>query len=58
MTFQLLKLISENEMSGEQALMRLAEDMQHLNKDAAIAFGLDILQDLASQQAIAGSQNQ
>ncbi len=54
-TFQLLQLIEENKMTGEQVLMRLAEAMQHPNVDAVIAFGAEILSDLANQQAIIGS---
>ena len=55
MTFQLLKLINEKKMTGEQALISLAEELKHPNIDAVIAFGLGILQDLAKQQAIIGS---
>jgi uncharacterized protein len=55
-TFQLLKLINENNMTGKQALMRLAEDLQHPDANAVIQFGVGILQDLASQQAIIGSK--
>ena len=55
-TFQLLKLIGENNITGKQALMRLAEDMQHSDANAVIQFGLEILQDLANQQAIIGSK--
>lgn len=55
MTYQLLKLIEENELTGEQALMRLAEQMQHPDANAVIQFGLGILTDLAKQQAIVGS---
>jgi uncharacterized protein len=54
-TFQLLKLIDKNNMTGKQALMRLAEDMQHPNIEAIIQFGAEILTDLANQQAIIGS---
>jgi uncharacterized protein len=54
-TFQLLNLIQNNTFTGKQALMRLAEDMQHPNVDAIIAFGEEILTDLANQQAIIGS---
>ena len=54
-TFQLLTLIDENKMAGEQALVRLAEQLNHPNKEAVITFGLEILQDLAKQQAIIGS---
>ncbi len=55
-TFQLLKLIERNEITGEQALVRLAESIQHPNIDAVIAFGAEILSDLANQQAIIGSK--
>jgi hypothetical protein len=54
-TFQLLKLIESNKITGEQALMRLAESIQHPNIDAVIAFGAEIMNDLANQQAIIGS---
>ena len=54
-TFQLLSLIEENNMTGKQALMRLAEDIQHPDINAMVQFGLEILQDLANQQAIIGS---
>ncbi len=54
-TFQLLQLLEKNEMTGEQALMRLAASIQHPNVDAVIAFGAEILNDLANQQAIIGS---
>jgi uncharacterized protein len=54
-TFQLLKLTTENNMPCEQALMRLAEHLQHPDIDAVIKFGLEILQDLANQEAIIGS---
>lgn len=54
-TFQLLQLIEKNEMTGEQALMRLAESIQHPDVDAVIAFGAEILSDLANQRAIIGS---
>ena len=54
-TFQLLKLIQENKLTGMQALVRLAEDIKHPNIDAVIAFGAEILSDLANQHAIIGS---
>ena len=54
-TFQLLSLIQNNALTGKQALMRLAEDMNYEDKDAIIAFGTEILADLAKQQAIVGS---
>ena len=54
-TFQLLNLIETNELTGRQALIRLAADMQHPNKDAIVQFGVEILADLTNQQAIIGS---
>lgn len=54
-TFQLLGLIQKNGMTGKQALVRLAEDMNYPDKDAMIQFGTAILAALAHQQAIIGS---
>ena len=54
-TYQLLRLIQENNMTGKQALVRLAEDLQHPDANAVIQFGLEVLSDLANQQAIIGS---
>ena len=55
-TLQLLNLIEENNMTGKQALMWLAEELQHPDANAVIQFGLEILQDLAKQEAIVGSR--
>lgn len=54
-TFQLLKLIHENGLTGRQALARLAEALNYNNINALTEFGVDILADLASQQAIVGT---
>jgi uncharacterized protein len=54
-TFQLLTLINESNMTGEQALMQLAAQLQHPNPAVIIQFGAEILADLANQQAIIGS---
>ncbi len=56
MTFELLRLIDENDMTGEQALLRLAEALPNTNADTIIQFGAEILADLAKQGAIIGSQ--
>ncbi len=56
-TFMLLQLIENNDMTGEQALICLAERIQHPNVEAVIAFGLGILNDLANQQAMIGSDS-
>jgi uncharacterized protein len=55
MTYQLLQLISQNNMTGAQALKQLAADIKHPDTDAVIKFGAEILQDLAKQEAIIGS---
>ena len=55
-TYQLLRLIQENNMTGKQALVTLAEDIKHPDADAVIQFGAEILSDLAIQQAIVGSR--
>ena len=55
-TYQLLRLIQENNITGKQALVRLAEDIKHPDTDAVIQFGAGILQDLAKQHAIIGSE--
>ena len=55
-TYQLLRLIQENNMTGKQALVRLAEDLQHPDANAVIQFGLEVLSDLANQGAIIGSK--
>jgi len=55
MTFQLLRLIQESKMTGEQALISLAEQIPHSETHAVIAFGLEILQNLIEQGALIGS---
>jgi uncharacterized protein len=54
-TFQLLQLIKEKNMTGEQALIHLAKAMQHANPELIVQFGAEILVDLARQEAIVGS---
>ncbi len=56
MTFQLLTLIQEHEMTGKQALIKLAKETGHPDAEAIIQFGMEILNNLANQQAIAGSK--
>jgi len=55
MTFQLLNLIEKNNLTGKQALTKLAEEMKHTDSDAIIRFGVEIFADLVHQQAIIGS---
>ncbi len=54
-TFQLLNLIQTKELTGKQALTKLAEEIAHPNVGAMITFGAEILTDLVNQQAIIGS---
>lgn len=54
-TFQLLSLIKGTQLTGKQALMRLAKELHYADKKAITRFGEEILADLVSQQAIIGS---
>ncbi len=54
-TFQFLNLIQTNELTGKQALIKLAEEIAHPDIGAIITFGAEIMADLASQHAIIGS---
>jgi uncharacterized protein len=56
-TYQLLNVIKDSKMTGEQALTQLAANMQHPDVNAVIQFGAVILADLAKQEAIVGSAN-
>jgi hypothetical protein len=56
MTYLLLNRIMENNLTGEQALASLSEDIQHPSKDALVGFGLSALQELVKLQAIIGSR--
>jgi hypothetical protein len=56
MTFELLRLIDENGMTGKQALARLAEALNFSDMNAILQFGAEILADLANQDAIIGSR--
>jgi uncharacterized protein len=55
-TFQLLNLIKENELTGKQILTKLAKEIKHPDIDALTRFGAEILADLAKQQAIIGTK--
>ena len=54
-TFQLLNLIQTNELTGKQALTKLAEEIAHPDVGAIIRFGAEILSGLVNLQAIIGS---
>jgi uncharacterized protein len=55
MTYLLLKLLENTKLTGKQSLAKLAKDIQHPDINIIIQFGLKILEDLTSQQAIIGS---
>ena len=55
-TYLLLRLIKESNMSGKQALVQLAADIKHPDTEAVIQFGVEILSDLAKQEAIIGRE--
>lgn len=54
-TYRLLQLIKQQNLTGEQALKQLAKEIEHPDTAAIVSFGLGILMDLANQQAIIGS---
>ncbi|PPD12573.1 MAG: DUF2063 domain-containing protein, partial [Methylotenera sp.] len=55
-TYRLLQLIDFENLSGEQALIQLAQEIEHPEVAVIIEFGSAILIDLFNQQAIIGSQ--
>jgi uncharacterized protein len=54
MVYVLLEMTKEG-MTGKQALTLLADQIQHPQPEVIIEFGLGVLRDLMSQQAIIGS---
>ncbi len=54
-TFRLLQLTENENLTGRQALIQLANEINHPDMQAIIEFGLDILQGLKTQGAIIGS---
>lgn len=56
MTFKLITLLQAGEMTAEQALTVLAEELNHPQPQIIMQFGLGILQDLQSQGVILGTR--
>lgn len=54
-TYRLLQIIKAQDLTGEQALMQIALEIQQPDTAAIVEFGLSILTDLADKQAIIGS---
>lgn len=59
MTFNLLKILEDGNMAGEQVLMRLAEQVNNdgvkIESETILKFGTEILQELANENAIIGN---
>jgi uncharacterized protein len=55
-THKLLLLTQQQKLTGKQALIQLAAEMQHPDANMIVQFGAGIFADLAKQQAIIGSQ--
>lgn len=56
LTFELLHLIKAHNISGRQALIMIAEAIQHPEPESIVTFGIQTLQDLMHQGAILGSK--
>jgi len=56
-TYRLLSLLQNEPLSGRQALILLAKELQHPEPERIIEFGLSILEDLRSQGVIIGTHH-
>jgi uncharacterized protein len=56
MTFELLTWIQDHSLTGKQALLEIAEAIQHPQPETIVQFGEGILNDLMQQGALIGSQ--
>lgn len=56
-TYRLISLLQHEPLTGTQALMLLADELQHPAPERIIAFGLSILEDLRRQGVIIGTHN-
>jgi hypothetical protein len=55
-TYQLLSMLQQHSISGEQALREIAQMLNHPQPETIVQFGQQILRDLLEQGAIVGSQ--
>ena len=53
-TYRLIELLQNHTNTGEQALTLVANELNHLQPESAIQFGLEILNDLRAQGIILG----
>lgn len=56
MTFKLIALLQQENITGEQALTYIASEIQHAHPESVIQFGLEILKDLRNQDVIIGTK--
>lgn len=54
-TYQLIALLQSSAMSGEQALIKIANTLKKTHAESIIQFGLEILEQLRSQGVILGT---
>jgi len=55
-TLRVLDIIESQQCSGRQAIVKLAEEIDHLDPDSLVAFGAEILGQLYSREIISGFQ--
>jgi len=53
---RLVSLLETGELSGRAALLKLAEEIHHPDPEIMLRFGMDMLQNLHTEQAILGSR--
>jgi hypothetical protein len=53
-TVRLLEIFREESLTGREALLKLAAELNHPNPEALIQFGLDLLLQLRNKEIICG----
>ena len=56
LTYQLLDKIQQQSISGQHALLKIAQALNHSQSEVIVEFGQQVLQDLLQQSAIIGSK--
>jgi hypothetical protein len=54
LTYRLIELLRQQATTGKQALTMIANELQHLQPESVMQFGLEILNDLRTQGIIIG----
>ena len=57
-TARLIELMQEGVSTGEQVLLKLAAEMHYSDHETILPYGIDILQQLKTQQIIIGAQHE